>query len=109
MQPLWSALDAHVGARAAVLAVSGGPDSRALLEVVARWPGRSHVVVTVASVDHGTRPESGAEADAVVARAHALGFDAVVLRLDFAHGRGEGPLRDARYRALFHAAAQRGA
>jgi tRNA(Ile)-lysidine synthase len=101
LQPLWNALESHVDvANGALLAVSGGPDSRALLESVARWPRRFDGEIHVASVDHGTRRESAAEADAVVARARVLGFAGVVLHVDGA-GRSEAPLREARYTALF--------
>ncbi len=103
LQPLWNALDAHLAPHAAaggaLLAVSGGPDSRALLEAAARWPRRHELALEVASVDHGTREASFAEADAVVARARALGFSAHLLRLRRGL-RGEAAWRDARYRAL---------
>ena len=46
------------------VAVSGGPDSMALLDLaVQAWPGR----VAAATLDHGLRAESAAEA-AMVAR-----------------------------------------
>jgi tRNA(Ile)-lysidine synthase len=103
LQPLWNALEA-CGRVPALLCVSGGPDSRALLEAVARWEMRAGFVV--ATVDHKTRPESADEARSVAARATALGFDVDVLSLS-SNIRGEGPLRAARYRALVDAAKAR--
>ncbi|MBN8913551.1 MAG: tRNA lysidine(34) synthetase TilS [Rhizobiales bacterium] len=62
----------------AVLAVSGGPDSMALMLLAARWvrsgqatPG---LAVEVATVDHGLRAGSAREAAWVAERAKALGF-----------------------------------
>ncbi len=60
-----------------LLAVSGGPDSMALMYLVRRWldlKGRSPVSVTVVTVDHGLRPESKEEAAFVAEHARALGF-----------------------------------
>ncbi|WP_283806686.1 ATP-binding protein, partial [Bradyrhizobium guangdongense] len=51
-------------APALVLAVSGGPDSVALMWLAARWQ-RSLVrgpQLTVVTVDHGLRPEAASEA-----------------------------------------------
>ena len=63
------------------LAVSGGPDSVALMHLAAAWrdhcrpPCRLHVL----TVDHGLRPEAAGEAQAVAVAAHALGLPADVL------------------------------
>lgn len=61
---------------AAVLAaISGGPDSTALMHLLARWgqaSGRPRIVS--ATVDHGLRPEARAEAEAVAATARQLGL-----------------------------------
>jgi len=85
LAPLHRALDAWraahgatIGARV-VLAVSGGPDSRALLESYASWRGRAAVSPVVVSVDHGTSPSSSLDAAAVVARARALACEAHVV------------------------------
>jgi tRNA(Ile)-lysidine synthase TilS/MesJ len=114
LQPLWNALndvDQHVArplAGGAVLAVSGGPDSRSLLESVARWPAASgnHRFVVV-SVDHGRRQGSAAEAAAVVDRASALGLPAEV-RVVSPHRGDEASLRRARHAALRRAALDHG-
>ncbi len=73
-----AALDRPVAAaeRLAV-AVSGGPDSLALLSLaVAAFPGR----VTALTVDHGLRAESAAEADAVAEACAARAIPHAVLR-----------------------------
>lgn len=81
------------------LAVSGGLDSRALMEAVALWPGRIPGQFVIVVVNHGTRPESLVEARAVAARARVLGFDASVLSI-FSMRRDEATLREARYAAI---------
>ena len=60
-----------------MLAVSGGPDSMALMVLARRWlqlTGRNAAAIMVATVDHGLRPESGEEAAFVAAQACNLGF-----------------------------------
>src|SRR5262249_60359267 len=62
--------------RALVLAVSGGPDSTALLMLMARWRGalkRGPKLIAV-TVDHGLRPASAGEARAVKQLARRLGL-----------------------------------
>ena len=62
--------------RTLLLAVSGGPDSLALMHLAARWGrGRLHV----ATVDHGLRPGSASEAHGVAAAAQRLGLPHVIL------------------------------
>jgi tRNA(Ile)-lysidine synthase len=58
-----------------VLAVSGGPDSTALMVLAARWRARSpHGPKLVAvTIDHALRPQSAAEAAAVKTLARSLG------------------------------------
>ncbi len=92
---------------ALLLAVSGGPDSTALLLLAAEW-GRDTPRLHAATVDHGLRPESAAEADAVGRLAAKFGVPHAVLRWE-----GEKPetrlqerARDARY-ALLAAEARR--
>jgi len=95
--------DAHL-----VLAVSGGPDSMALLQGAARLVdgGRQAWRLTVAHLDHGLRPDSADDAVFVADTAAALGLPAEVRRTDVAAlARDEGTsieeaARDARYRFL---------
>lgn len=67
--------------RALLVAVSGGPDSVALLALLAEWvrtPGRPQL--HAATVDHGLRPEATTEADAVAGLCHKLGVAHATLR-----------------------------
>lgn len=110
VQPLWNALERGVGpylSGGVLLCVSGGGDSRALLEAFARWRRRFEGPIAVASVDHGVRAEAAAEVEAVLARARVLGLDGVGLRLSVSK-EDEASLRGARYDALFRAAAELG-
>ncbi len=91
-----------------VLAVSGGPDSTALLMLAARWrrarkQGPKLIAVTV---DHGLRPESAREAHSVHRLARRLGVPHRTLRWEGkkpATGLQEAA-RAARYRLLAAAA-----
>jgi tRNA(Ile)-lysidine synthase len=88
---------------ALLLAVSGGPDSVALMLFAARWSLRpSAEKIIVATVDHGLRAEAHGEALLVAQWAQALGFAHRLLRW-------EGPkpatrlqerAREARYALL---------
>ena len=58
-----------------LVAVSGGPDSTALMHALAGWARRRDLArPVVATVDHGLRPGSRTEADAVAASARELGL-----------------------------------
>ena len=61
------------------LAVSGGPDSVALLRLAAAWNGGPKL--SVLTVDHGWRPDSAREAAQVETWARELGLEAHVLAL----------------------------
>lgn len=95
--------------RGVLLAVSGGPDSVALMLLASIWAqNRPSPFLRVATVDHGLRPGSGEEASAVADWAKGLG-----LRHDTLLWEGAKPktriqerARDARY-ALLCAHAER--
>jgi tRNA(Ile)-lysidine synthase len=63
-----------------LVAVSGGPDSTCLLDVLARLADPLDLVLEVAHVDHGLSEESEAVASAVASRAAEAGFEVHVLR-----------------------------
>jgi tRNA(Ile)-lysidine synthase len=101
--------------RGVLLAVSGGPDSVAMMLLAATWAETSAetsaVKLAVATVDHGLRGDSRDEAEAVAAWAASLGLAHSILTWE-----GEKPTariqelaRDARYDLLFQHAREIGA
>lgn len=100
-------------ARKILLAISGGPDSTALLKLVADWgaadPARPQILA--ATIDHGLRFDAKSEAQAVAALARKLGIPHSILLWE-----GEKPIaglqekaRAARYRLLIAHARETGA
>jgi tRNA(Ile)-lysidine synthase len=100
-------------APALVLAVSGGPDSVALMWLAARWQrGLARgPLLTVVTVDHGLRPEAAREAREVKRLATELGLTHRTLRWRGAKPKTGLPAaaREARYRLLAQAARAAGA
>ncbi|WCT71909.1 tRNA lysidine(34) synthetase TilS [Sphingomonas naphthae] len=84
--------------RKLALAVSGGPDSLALLLLAAHaFPGR----VIAATVDHGLRAEAATEATAVAAICAGLAVPHITLSVTVAPGASvQAAARRARYAAL---------
>ena len=72
-------------------AVSGGPDSMALLHALWELRDRLALELAVATVDHGLRPEARAEAELVAARALSLGIDWRLLAVDVRAARASSP------------------
>lgn len=66
--------DSLRGASKLLLAVSGGPDSTALLLLIDRWRKSAGVEIAVATVDHRLRPESADEARQVAKLCAARGL-----------------------------------
>lgn len=107
-EPLFSSLNNATGILAAV---SGGPDSMAMMHLLARWAPDRRPPVFVATVDHGLRPEAAEEAALVAREAEAL-----VLAHRTLVWTGEKPkaglqeaAREARYRLLAEHAREVGA
>ncbi|AOG00679.1 tRNA(Ile)-lysidine synthetase [Blastomonas sp. RAC04] len=103
------ALAALTGGRdaALLLAVSGGPDSMAMLDMVRRgWAGP----VSAATVDHRLRPESAGEAAMVADYCASIAVPHVTLCPDAPiTGNLQSAARTTRYRLLAQAAARAGA
>ncbi|WP_338241279.1 tRNA lysidine(34) synthetase TilS [Aurantiacibacter hainanensis] len=87
------------------LAVSGGPDSMAMLLLAQEAiPGGFEV----ATVDHGLRPEAKDECALVVAACEERGVRCEVLSVEVGEGNVQAQAREARYRALADWAKRRG-
>lgn len=87
------------------IAVSGGPDSMALLLLA---HAALNGAVEAATVDHGLRPESGAEAALVAELCRRMGVAHEIIRVEVAAGNLQSAARVARYRALNEWVARRG-
>lgn len=99
-----------VDCKALVLAVSGGPDSTALLVLAARWRAglRTGPALLAITVDHGLRPEARREAASVKRLAASLGISHRTMRWIGAKPKTgvQEAARQARYRLLAAAAAK---
>lgn len=99
------------GGEHVVVAVSGGPDSMTLLHVLTRLAADWRLVLHAVHVDHGLRPESGAEAAQVKQWCAVFGVPCRVVTVRVAERRsatGESiqeAARALRYAALEEAAA----
>ncbi len=84
------------------VAVSGGSDSMALLELLTHWAGENGVELRAATVDHGLRVEAKEEAAFVAAFCAGRGIRHDVLTWDGWDGTGnlQAEARAARYRLL---------
>jgi tRNA(Ile)-lysidine synthase len=110
-RPLFAGLG---DAAALLLAVSGGPDSIALMALAACWAtriGAAAPSLHVATVDHGLRPEARQEAEMVAAAARRLGLPHTTLTWTGPKpaSRVQERAREARYSLLAEHAAQIGA
>jgi len=96
-----------------LVAVSGGPDSTALLHGLAAVAPRLGISLAAACVDHRLRPESGEEARGVLRHCQDIGIPCQVLEVDVskarkAHVSAQEAAREVRLAALEIAAARLG-
>jgi len=97
--------------RPVLLAVSGGPDSMAMMHLAACAGVVEAGMLHVATVDHGLRDNARAEAEAVAEQARLLGLPAHLLAWAGPKpaSRIQAAAREARYRLLFAEAKRLGA
>jgi tRNA(Ile)-lysidine synthase len=100
-------------ARGILLAVSGGPDSIALMLLAGQWAGRlaAPPPICVATVDHGLRENAAREAKMVGRWAFELSLPHAILVWEGVKPRSriQERAREARYELLFQHAARIGA
>lgn len=84
-----------------LVAVSGGPDSLALLHLLHETRDSHPLELVVGHVDHGIHPDSGAVASRVNRLAESLGLPYHSTRLELGPGTSETAAREARYAWLF--------
>ncbi len=95
--------------RRALVAVSGGADSVALLDLLVATRDRHGLELVAAHVDHGIHPDSAAVSAAVAELAARLGVPSLRGRLRLGAGAGETVARARRFRWLEAARRRTGA
>jgi tRNA(Ile)-lysidine synthase len=110
---LLDSLSPSIHGETIIVAVSGGPDSMALLHVLSRISPSRGISPVAVNIDHGLRPdESAAEAQLVKSQAEALNIPCLLKKIDvtsFAAKQGlsiEEAARLLRYEVLNQAAEQ---
>ncbi len=109
LQRAWVALEAPREWRRLAVAVSGGPDSLALLHLLHQARDTHRMELVVVHADHGIHPDSPDVAQTVVAIAVDLGLETVVGRLNLGAGVSETVARTARHAWLEQARRSQGA
>ena len=106
-----AALFGDLAGASMLLAISGGPDSTALLWLAARWRKTSKAKLIAITVDHGLRKEARREAAAVGKLAKELGVPHRIVKWTGAKPRSgiQQSARKARYALLVAAANKAGA
>jgi tRNA(Ile)-lysidine synthase len=80
-----------------LIAVSGGPDSVVLLDLMTRSREQHGCELVVAHIDHGIHPESGVVANRVRSLAESYGLPVEVGQLTLGPGASETVARERRY------------
>jgi tRNA(Ile)-lysidine synthase len=91
-----------------IVAVSGGPDSMALLHLLSSLPEDHGLSLVAAHFDHGVRPGSAEEAETVRGWVERLGLPCRVGRPDWPLEETQAAFRSARYRFLERVADEEG-
>lgn len=99
----------RLGRARALIAVSGGADSVALLDLLHQTSPHHQLEPIAAHVDHGINPASGEVARRVVSLASGYGYECVVGALRLGADASETTARTARYAWLRQVRAERGA
>lgn len=97
------------GGETVLVAVSGGPDSAALLDVLARLSGELRLTLHAASVNHGLREDAARDVEVARELAARLEVPFHALRVEVGEGSVQAAARDARYAALRQTAGAVGA
>jgi tRNA(Ile)-lysidine synthase len=95
--------------RRVLVAVSGGPDSVVLLDLLTRSRPSHALDLVVVHADHGIHPESDRVSQDVERLASSYGLRCVTLHLGLGEGTTETDAREARYAALEDARQREGA
>jgi tRNA(Ile)-lysidine synthase len=103
-----SSLDLPRGCRV-LIAVSGGGDSIALLDLLAAAQSQHGLELIVAHVDHGIHPESGTVATSVERLAGTIGLRCITGRLGLGANASETLARERRYAWLEETRVREGA
>lgn len=102
--------EAKIADATVLVATSGGPDSMALLSVLATLAKTRKLRIVAHGVDHGLRPEASAELDLAASLAASLGVPFARTRVQVARGGNvQARARSARWAALVEAARTEGA
>lgn len=106
-----AALFGDLAGASVLLAISGGPDSTALLFLAARWRKKSKARLTAVTIDHGLRKEAKREAGAVARLSRKLGVPHRIVKWTGAKPKSgiQQAARKARYALLAAAAKKSGA
>src|SRR5829696_9753991 len=86
-----------LSAERVLVAVSGGPDSLALLDLLGQTRPHHGLDLVAAHLDHGIHPESGVVAERVRTIAAGYGLPVEVGRLSLGPGATETQAREQRY------------
>lgn len=105
-----SLLKAEISNEKLIVAVSGGPDSQALLSSIAHVAKNHEVKVFAVGINHGLRAEANSELDIAEELAHKVNVPFYRLQVTVSGGASvQAHARDARYSALFEFADEIGA